>query len=73
VAGPFLVNPFSPGRYYSVNIYRLICATMLGILTYDGNLLIIDKRRPQKKGRQPGQAPPGGGFRRSWPASGVRE
>lgn len=50
VADPFLPNPFSTTQYYAVNIYRLICAIMLGILTYDGNLLIIEEPKRKKKG-----------------------
>lgn len=73
VADPFLPNPFSPTRYYDVNIYRLICAIMLGILTYDGNLLIIDRRRPKQRRRQPAQPFSEAGFRRFCPFSGVRE
>jgi hypothetical protein len=46
VADPLVPNPLAPDRYYDVDIYRLVCAIMLGILTYDGNLLII--RRPKK-------------------------
>ncbi len=46
VADPWDSNPMTQDRYYQVNIYRLICAIMLGVLTYDGNLLIIE---PQKK------------------------
>ena len=45
VADPFKPNPIAPSRYYTVNIYRLVCAIMLGILTYDGNLLIIEPGR----------------------------
>lgn len=44
VADPLKTNPVADSRYYSVSIYRLVCAIMLGILTYDGNLLIIQKR-----------------------------
>jgi hypothetical protein len=36
----------APDRYYGIDIYRLVCAIMLGILTYDGNLVII---RPRPK------------------------
>ena len=32
-------------RIYQVSIYRLICAIMLGVLTYDGDLLIIEPQR----------------------------
>ena len=46
VADPLAANPLAPGQYYGVDIYRLVCAIMLGILTYDGNLLII---RPKNK------------------------
>lgn len=42
IADPLLLNPVSPNQYYSVHIYRLVCAIMLGILSYDGNLLIIE-------------------------------
>ena len=41
VADPLKKNPIASSRYYSVSIYRLVCAIMLGILSYDGNLLII--------------------------------
>ena len=43
VADPLVPNPIAEARYYNVDIYRLVCAIMLGILTYDGNLLIIKK------------------------------
>lgn len=47
VADPLVPNPMADDRYYDVDIYRLVCAVMLGILTYDGNLLIIRmKKRP---------------------------
>ncbi len=45
VADPLQSNPMADGRYYEVDIYRLVCAIMLGILTYDGNLLIINPRK----------------------------
>jgi hypothetical protein len=48
VADPLKTNPVADSRYYSVSIYRLVCAIMLGILTYDGNLLIIQKRERKK-------------------------
>jgi hypothetical protein len=47
VADPLEPNPVAHGRYYAVNIYRLIGAILLGILTYDGNLLVIRKRKRQ--------------------------
>lgn len=47
LADPSLTNPVSASRQYEVHIDRLICSLMLGILTYDANLLIIEphKRR----------------------------
>jgi hypothetical protein len=46
VADPLLPNPISNSPIYTVRLNRLICAIMLGILTYDANLLIIT---PPKK------------------------
>jgi len=42
VADPLLPNPVSPGQHYYVNISRLMCAIMLGTLTYDADLLIVE-------------------------------
>jgi hypothetical protein len=47
VADPLKKNPIASSRYYSVNIYRLVCAIMLGILSYDGNLLLIQTKKRQ--------------------------
>ena len=44
VADPYQENPVSYGNYYSVNPQRLINAIMLGIVTYDANLLIISPK-----------------------------
>jgi hypothetical protein len=41
VADPFKENPISKSNYYEIDVNRLINAIMLGILTYDANLLII--------------------------------
>jgi hypothetical protein len=41
IADPLLPNPVNSGQYYRVNILRLVCAIMLGTLTFDGDLLII--------------------------------
>jgi hypothetical protein len=48
VADPLNPNPVAQSPYYQVSIYRLICAIMLGVLTYDGDLLIIEPRKPKK-------------------------
>ena len=42
IADPYQANPFSSTRYYEIGIDRVICAVLLGILTYDANLLIIE-------------------------------
>jgi hypothetical protein len=44
IADPLRQNPYSEAQEYEVDINRLICAIMLGILTYDANLLIIEPR-----------------------------
>jgi Peptidase_C39 like family len=41
VADPYAENLVSGDNYYSVKVGRLINSIMLGILTYDANLLII--------------------------------
>jgi len=42
VADPFMANPMSGNNYYTVSCQRLINAIMLGVVTLDGNLLIIE-------------------------------
>ena len=44
IADPLLPNPVSETNQYVVNIDRLVCSILLGILTYDDNLLIIKPR-----------------------------
>lgn len=44
VADPYKENPVSHDNYYSVRIGRLINSIMLGIASYDANLLIITPR-----------------------------
>ena len=45
LADPLKKNPIASSQYYAVDIYRLVCAIMLGILSYDGNLLIIQAKK----------------------------
>jgi len=52
VADPLHPNPLSQTHTYSLAIDRVIGAILLGVLTYDANLLIIEPRRGQK-GSQP--------------------
>lgn len=44
VADPFEENPLSPGQHYEVRLERVLCAIMLGVLTHDANLLMIEPK-----------------------------
>ena len=41
VADPYQKNPFCADLIYTVDVFRLINAIMLGIITYDANMLMI--------------------------------
>jgi hypothetical protein len=43
IADPYTNHPFK-SNYYSVNIYRLINSILMGIVTYDSILLIIEPK-----------------------------
>jgi len=43
IADPIQDNPKFRSRYYSVGMSRLIGAILLGIVTYDANLLVIER------------------------------
>jgi hypothetical protein len=45
VADPFHLNPFAGSNYYWVDIQRVISSILLGIVTYDANLLIIEPKK----------------------------
>ncbi len=45
VSDPYSGNPFSQEREYEVHVGRLINSIMLGIVTYDANLLIISPKK----------------------------
>ncbi len=45
IADPMEPNPLGKGHVYSVPFVRLINSIMLGILTYDANLLIIEPKK----------------------------
>lgn len=49
IADPYEPNRLGQGRYYAVPVERVISAILLGILTYDANLLIIEE--PEKRAR----------------------
>ena len=42
VSDPFHLNPFAGSHYYWVDIQRVISAILLGIVSYDANLLILE-------------------------------
>ena len=52
----YLADPMNPNplksQYYSVNFDRLINSIMLGVLTYDANVLIIEPGKKGDKGRE---------------------
>ncbi len=41
VADPYQKNPVASTQHYIVNIDRVICSVLLGVLTHDANFLII--------------------------------
>ena len=43
-------NPMADGQKYEVSIDRVICSILLGIVTYDANLLIIEPGRKKGNG-----------------------
>lgn len=55
VADPYLDHPFDAEHVYDVGLDRLLCAILLGVLTFDGNLLILDPPRRKKRTRAPGR------------------
>lgn len=44
VADPLEKNPVSTSHKYDVDVDRLVCAILLGILTHDANLLVLEPR-----------------------------
>lgn len=49
VADPLLSNPVGKGQYYEVDINRVICSILLGVTTYDANLLVIRPRDEKRR------------------------
>lgn len=45
VADPYGENPYSDTHYYEADMDRLVCAILLGVMTYDANLLIVKPAR----------------------------
>ena len=53
VTDPYQDNPFNPRGIYRVSVHRFINSVMLGIVTYDANLLIISPRPQSGPRRKP--------------------
>jgi hypothetical protein len=55
IADPLEKNPVSGTHHYEVDIDRVLCAILLGIVTYDANLLVIEpvSRRHHKPNVRP--------------------
>lgn len=53
VADPLASNPHSPDLRYHVDIDRLICSIMLGSITYDANLLILEPNQTAESEESP--------------------
>lgn len=49
VADPFEQNPMAPGQLYEVALERVLGAIMLGVLTHDANLLLIEPKKRQTR------------------------
>jgi hypothetical protein len=50
VVDPMHPNPVAPSHTYDVKIDRVLCAILLGIVTHDANLLVIEPRRVRRAG-----------------------
>lgn len=42
IADPLHINPVARGTEYAIEIERVLCSILLGIVTYDANMLIIE-------------------------------
>jgi hypothetical protein len=49
VADPLCPNPVAPSRHYQVRIERVVGAILLGVLTYDANLLVVRPKRSRAR------------------------
>lgn len=51
VSDPYDANPVAESRNYSLPVNRVIAAILLGILTYDANLLIVEPSTSEPRGQ----------------------
>lgn len=49
IADPLHPNPIAEGQYYHVSIDRVKCAILLGVMTFDANLLIIEPKKSSQR------------------------
>ena len=49
IADPYQANPFSGARLYPVKIEHLIASVLVGVVSFDCNLLVIEPPRPTRK------------------------
>ncbi len=45
ISDPLVPNPAAPTQVYPANIDRVICSILLGVLTHDANLLVIQPHK----------------------------
>ncbi len=61
IADPMFPNPRFPALKYDISIDRVLCSVLLGILTYDANLLVIEpgpgRARHASKAHENGSVP----------------
>ncbi len=50
IADPLYPNPLADSHFYEADIERVLCAILLGVITYDAKLLIIEPPRGSKRG-----------------------
>jgi len=43
VADPYIPNPIHGEHFYKISIQRIITSILLGVMTFDGNILVIEK------------------------------
>jgi hypothetical protein len=55
VADPLRENPLVGDQHYSVGVHRLLGAIMLGVMTYDGNLLVLHPPAESSEGDADGE------------------
>ncbi len=48
VSDPYLPNPYSGTQKYHVSIDRVLNAILLGVITYDANMLVIHKKKEKE-------------------------